>query len=178
MLEGKKVKRTWIKGSSGSGKRTLARKIGEKLTVPVYHRDQISWGANWNYRNEEEQIKLVKSFSGKVRWIFEGYRFSASFKDGRLENCDTIIYLKINRLTCLCRAVKRYLKHRNEPREDLPRGGREEMDWTLIRYILWDFPRKENQRLKFLKQAEEMGKKVIILEGSRGIKSWCEGEEI
>ncbi len=143
MLEGKKVKRTWIKGSSGSGKRTLARKIGEKLTVPVYHRDQISWGANWNYRTEEEQIKLVKSFLGKDRWIFEGNRFSASFKDGRLENCDTIIYLKINRLNCLYREVKKYSKHRNEPREDLPRGGREEMDWTLIRYILWDFPRKK-----------------------------------
>lgn len=128
MLEGKKVKRTWIKGSSGSGKRTLARKLGKNLTVSVYHRDQISWGGKWNYRTEEEQIKLVKSFLGKDRWIFEGIRFSASFKDGQLENCDTIIYLKINRLNCLYQAVKKYSKHKNEPGEDLPRGCREEMD--------------------------------------------------
>lgn len=90
------MKRIWIAGCSGSGKTTLANVISEKLNLPVYHRDLITWDENDNTRSEEEQISIMKEITVNDAWIFEGARFTASRFDGRLDKCDTIIHLSKN----------------------------------------------------------------------------------
>lgn len=168
------MQRIWITGSSGSGKTTLANAIGEKLEIPVTHRDQISWMENWTPRPMDEQIKLIQEMTAADQWIFDSNMFSASKHDGRLERCDTIIHLEVNRLVCLYRAVRRYLNGRRKPRKDLPRGCEEDIDLTLVKYILLEFPsrKRKNARLQFFKQAEEQGKTVIFLHGLQDIEAW------
>lgn len=166
------MQRIWITGSSGVGKTTLARKLGKKLTIPVYHRDKIIWKSNWGERCEEEQISLVKKISIKDKWIFEGDRFTASRQDGRFERCDTIIFLNINRFICLYRGLKRFIKHRNNPRPELPSGCKEEYDITVVKYVLLEYPKKKIKIFKLFREAEEMGKTIIILNGTKAVEKW------
>ena len=162
--------RIWITGSSGSGKTTLANIIGVKLNLPVYHNDRIYWMRNWQQRPFSEQIEITKGISEKDDWIYEGNRFSDSKVDGRYNRCDTIIFIEINRLICLYRFLSRYLKHRGIVRPDMPEGCKENIDISIIKYILFEFPKKKKVRQKLFSEALSDGKDVIILCGIKGVK--------
>ena len=41
------LKRINITGNAGSGKTTLAKNLGRRLSIPVIHLDQIVWQPNW-----------------------------------------------------------------------------------------------------------------------------------
>lgn len=172
------MQRIWIAGSSGSGKTTLANKLGKKFNIPVYHRDSITWGENWEERTEEEQIRIVREISKKDKWIFEGNRFTASKEDGRFTRCDTIIYISMNRVICLYRGLKRYLKHRNNPRPELPVNCEEGYNITIVKYVLFGYPRKKSARLKLFKEAEKKGINVVFLKGGKEVRRWCKKHEL
>lgn len=133
------MQRIWITGSSGSGKTTLANIVGAKLNIPVYHNDRIFWMESWKERPVNEQIEITKGISKKNIWIYEGNRFNSCKKDDRYNQCDTIIFLKINRFICLYRFVKRYFKHRGTVRPDITEGCLEKIDITIVKYILFDY---------------------------------------
>ena len=165
------MKKIWITGSSGAGKTTLANIIGNKLNIPVYHNDKIFWLDSWQERPVNEQIKITKDITEKDMWIYEGNRFNDCKKDGRYNECDTIIFLKINRFTCLYRFIRRYFKYRGAQRPDITEGCLEKIDIEIVKYILIDFPNKKNKRQKLFDEAKEDGKNVIILNGRKSIKT-------
>ncbi|MNP06465.1 topology modulation protein [compost metagenome] len=45
-------------GSSGSGKSTFSRKLGEELSIPVYHLDAYYWQPGWVETPREEWIEF------------------------------------------------------------------------------------------------------------------------
>lgn len=167
------MKRIWIAGSAGSGKTNIANIMGEKLNIPVYHRDYITWDKDSNkQRAEDEQIVITKNVTQTSKWIFEGARFSASKIDGRLDKCDTIIHLSINRFTCLYRAIKRaWQKSRNN---DLIEIDRQPFCYELFKYILFDYPRKHKQRSEIFEIAKSKGINVIIIRNSKEIIRFLE----
>jgi adenylate kinase family enzyme len=95
------MQKIWITGSSGSGKTTLANIIGAKLNIPVYHNDKIFWMENWQQRPINQQVEITRGITQKDKWIYEGNNLNSCKQDGRYSECDTIIFLKINRFTCL-----------------------------------------------------------------------------
>ncbi|QVK17659.1 AAA family ATPase [Mycoplasmatota bacterium] len=165
--------RIWITGSSGSGKTTIANKLGNKLNIPVYHRDRITWKENWQERSEKEQIEIIKEISEKDKWIFDGNKFSASKNDGRFDNCDMIIHININRFLCLYRGVRRYLKHRHHTRPEFSEGCYEEYNMEAIKYVLFGYPKKKYERQLLFNEARKLGKEVIILNGRKEVRAWC-----
>lgn len=166
------MQRIWITGSSGAGKTTLANIIGNKLNIPVYHNDKIFWLDSWQERPVNEQIKITKDITEKDMWIYEGNRFNDCKKDGRYNECDTIIFLKINRFTCLYRFIRRYFKYRGAQRPDITAGCLEKIDIEIVKYILVDFPNKKNKRQKLFDEAKQDGKNVIIVNGRKSIKTF------
>lgn len=168
------MNRIWITGSSGSGKTTLANVIGAKLNIQVYYNDRIFWLEDWKERPTNEQIEITKGISEQESWIYEGNRFNDCKKDGRYNQCDTIIFLKINRLKCLYRFVRRYFKYKGTQRPDITEGCIEKIDISIVKYILVEYPNKENSRQKLFDEAKEDGKDVVILNGEKKIKKWLE----
>ena len=169
------MKRIWIAGSSGSGKTTLANLISEKSGIPIYHRDYITWHEDFTMRSEEEQIALTKNITKAEKWIFEGARFTSSRIDGRLDRCDTIINLDMNRFICAYRVFKRARKQ--SKRTDLSAVDRQPCSFNLLRYVLWEYPRKHNQRKKVFDLAKEKGIKIITLKTRKDVLSFLTNNE-
>ena len=155
------MKRIWIAGNAGSGKTTLARFLGKSLGLPVFHRDAVTWDAGFQARPEEEQLARVREITAGDRWIFEGARFTASKEDGRLDRCDTLVHLDLNRFLCLWRVWRRS----RIQKAGSPSGGQasQPFDAAIARYILREYPGKRGPRDIVLNRAREKGIHVIIL---------------
>jgi len=80
--------------------------------------------------------------------------------------------LKINRFTCLYRFASRYFKYRGTHRPDITEGCLEKIDIEIVKYILWDYHNKRNERQKLFNEAKNDNKNVIILSGIKNINKW------
>lgn len=43
----------------------------------------------------------------------------------------------------------------------------------VVKYVLFEYPRKKNERQLLFKEAEKLGKEVIILNGHKEVRAWC-----
>ena len=164
------MERVWIAGCAGSGKTTLANLLGKKIGAPVYYRDSITWDENDHMRVEDEQIAMLKDITQNDKWIFEGARFTASKIDGRLDRCDTIIHLDINRFICAYRGIKG--GHQTAKRADIPAVEKQPFHLHHIKGVLIDYPQKHKQRDKIFEQARSKGINVIILKSRTAVEQF------
>ena len=63
----------------GSGKSTVARKLGDITGLPVIHIDKIHWQPGWVERPEAERYELIATPSRTDQWIFDG-NYSSTFE--------------------------------------------------------------------------------------------------
>ena len=92
------MERILIIGCSGAGKSTLARALREKLGLPVVHLDQLWWKKDWEHVTREEFDSRLAMALNMDQWIIDG-NYSRTMEE-RLQKCDTIIYLDLNRWEC------------------------------------------------------------------------------
>lgn len=101
----------YILGSVGSGKTTLAKKLSKDLDVNHYELDNVVWKYNPNgdIRRTEEEIKEIFSeILEQDNWIIENV--GRNYFDKGYDLADTIIYLKLSRLTLYKRVILRWIK--------------------------------------------------------------------
>ncbi len=156
--------------SAGVGKSTFARKLGQKLHIPVYHLDTYFWKSGWIEATNEEFFEAQRKLVEKETWIIEGnYTKTIHIRES---SCDTVIYLELPLRTCLYRVVKRFLTNIGHTRPDMTIGCKEKLDWKFIKFIVFTyFARKEKMKER-LKQYESMGKKVVVLKTKEEISSY------
>ncbi|MCB0825586.1 MAG: hypothetical protein KDC26_05315 [Armatimonadetes bacterium] len=101
-------RRIQIKGSSGSGKSTFAKRLSEITGIPYYEGDTIYWRANWTApTNEEFADRLDKALSGE-EWIFDGnYGSQSEFFSQRVE---TVIILNYSFWLIMKRLLRRSIR--------------------------------------------------------------------
>jgi adenylate kinase family enzyme len=140
------AKRIAILGSIGAGKSTLARILGERLGLEVFHLDRMWWQGG-GYRivgaetvaahtmDDESFRQLQVELADRDRWIIDGGRADLSV---RLSKADTVIFLDLPRRTCMWRIMKRT----GRPRADYPPDVRESWRWMwlLLRWV-WSYPK-------------------------------------
>ena len=127
-----------ILGYSGSGKSTMARRLGTLYGCPVLHLDTVQFTAGWQERPRDEARAIVTAFlDGNGSWVIDG-NYASFSRERRLEEADLILFFAFSRLICLFQALRRYLRYRGRTREDMAEGCTEKMDWEFVRWILWD----------------------------------------
>ena len=132
------MKRILIMGCAGCGKSTLAKELGQILSLPVYHLDVYYWQPGWVETEKEEFIAKQKEILATDEWIIDGnYR---STLDLRLERADYIIFLDYRRGVALRGIIKRYFKYRNKTRDSITIGCDEKIDRDFIKWV-WNFKR-------------------------------------
>lgn len=132
-METKIGKRIAIVGVSASGKSTFARKLSEKTKLPLFLMDSIMWNPGWQYIGDEETVRKLKEIGAKEEWIVEGY-ISKEARTFLFDRADTIIYLDYSPIVATFRYLKRWLKHRKDPRPELE-GSPEKFDWKFLKLV-------------------------------------------
>lgn len=137
-----------IFGTPGSGKTTLAIKLGQKYGLPVFHLDKLLWDKGWVLRPRKDFIEDQQMLIEQDAWIIEGT--SRTTLDTRYPVSDLVIFLNPPRLVCLFRVFKRFLQPRPQM-PDKPEGCEERITWDFLKY-LWRFKRSAACQVEDLKK--------------------------
>ncbi len=156
-----KMKRILIVGRGCSGKSTLAKSLGEKLQLPVYHLDQYFWKENWVPLAEEEKQKIHAELIDSDSWIIEG---STEFLEDRAKRADTFIVLDLPVWKTLPSWVRRIWKYRGVTRPDMVDGNVERMNFE---YVKWQLDRKSTERKINKLKAVCPDKRMIIFKSRK-----------
>lgn len=129
------MKKVLVIGCPGAGKSTFARKLRDKLNLPLYYLDMI-WHKpdKTTYTKEEFDSKLA-SILKEDEWIIDG-NYSRTLET-RIQKCDTVFYLDLPVEDCLKGAKSRV----GTIREDLP-WVEDELDPEFREWIK-EFPNVE-----------------------------------
>ena len=159
-----------IIGCSGGGKSTLARKIGNILTLPVIHLDIHFWKSGWIESTDEEWIPKVKELIKQDKWVMDG-NFGETIPI-RVEAADTVIFLDTSRTLQLWGVFTRVLKFYGKTRPDLPEGCPERFDWAFTKWV-WQYNKNNRPKiLNFLTNYKD-SKNIIILKNRKEMNEFA-----
>ena len=162
------MKKIAIIGSGGSGKSTFSVLLGKELNLPVSHLDSLYWQPGWVKTPNDEWADTLKELCQKECWIIDGnYK---STLDIRLEACDTVIFLDVNRFKCIYRAIKRSLTTTTRP--DMAEGCAERFDFEFIKF-LWDYPNNTRPIIMNKLNSVKHSKNVIIAKSGKQALQMC-----
>lgn len=134
------MKKIILIGSGGAGKSTLARQLGEKLNIEVFHLDALLWKPHWEMTERAYQIEVQNELMAHDSWIIDG-NYGGTM-DLRISQADTIIFLDRSRWICLYQVVKRYFQYQGTSRPDMQEDCPEKLDMAFLSFI-WNFPNKQ-----------------------------------
>lgn len=161
-----------IVGQPGGGKSWLAREIGARTGLPVFHMDQIHWMPGWVERPRAEKIAMAQAVEAQEAWVFEG-GLSATYQT-RLARADTLIVLDTALGLRLWRVFWRTLRDYGRTRPDLPEGCPENFDPTFWRWI-WDTRHTQRDRLYTLAASAPPHVTCHILRNPREVARYLDG---
>ena len=164
--EGAAVRRVLIIGNSGGGKSTLARRLGEKLGLPVIHLDVLFWKPGWVESDDDEFHARIAAFQREDAWISDG-NFGGSW-DLRMPLADTIIWIDQPAWLCLVRAISRVVEYRDGVRPDMAEGCRESVDFKFYHFIL-TYQRKVAPKLEAALATHGAHARIVRLKNDREI---------
>lgn len=156
------VKRILVLGCCGAGKSTFARRLGEKLGLPVFHLDRLFWRLGWKKASREEFDAELGRILKKDEWILDG-NYKRTLPE-RLKYADGVVFLRYPRSVCLWRVLKRRLEYacpRRKPRPDAAPGCPERLTPDFLRFI-WDYNREMLPRV--LADLENASCRVSVLQ--------------
>jgi adenylate kinase family enzyme len=106
--------RVHVTGNAGSGKTTAALRIGELLSLSVYHMDAIVWRPGWRKTPASERKRLESEMIRRQAWVIDGV--SQQIR----ASADLVVVLDLPALRCLRRALRRSLSYLFGSRPGLP----------------------------------------------------------
>jgi adenylate kinase family enzyme len=144
------MRKVLVIGSSGAGKSTFARRLGDITGIEVIHLDKHHWNPDWVETPKPEWRERVAKLIERDSWIMDG-NYGGTM-EMRLDACDTVIFLDIPRLQCTWRVIKRVVTYRAGVRPDMADGCHERVDigfwWWVFNFSKRSKPAVEERLAK------------------------------
>lgn len=147
------IERIMIIGGAGSGKSSLARRLGEITGLPVIHIDTLYWQPGWIMRPRDEISRLTNEAADQDTWIFEGNHSETMIY--RASRADTLVFLDISTVRRLWRVLKRTVIHYGRSRPDMAEGCVERFDWDFLKWVAGYRKNGRIRALAFLESAPQ-----------------------
>lgn len=148
------MKRILVIGCPGAGKSVFARRLREKLNLPLYYLDMIWHKPDKSTCSREEFDRKLRKILEKDEWIIDGNYLRTL--EMRLKEADTVFLLDYPLEVCLAGARERIGKKR----EDLP-WFEAELDEEFRQWIL-DFSRDQLPVIYRLLKKYESGREIFV----------------
>jgi len=136
--------RILILGPSGAGKSTLARRIGDRLELPVVHLDAIYWSPGWVPPEISRFREKMAQAAARDSWIIDGNY--TSHLDLRLPRAEAVIWLDLPRYVYFTRSIWRLIRNYGRQRADVGPGCPERFELSFFRDWVWTYPARARPR--------------------------------
>jgi len=161
-----------ILGSSGTGKTTLCRKLGERYQLPILHLDSIYWKKNWDNISKSEFDSYMKQYLVKHKsWVIDGnYSNNLHFRY-RLDAADIIIFLDYGTNQSLKGIFQRANRYKHQTRSDMAEGCIEGVDQVFLKYVA-NYDKFRSKYLKAIINQYKNKKQVMIFKNRQELNEW------
>jgi adenylate kinase family enzyme len=156
------AKRIVILGPCGAGKSTLARRIGERLGLPVVHLDRFFWNPGWVKTEESTFRARVEEAVEADTWVMDGNYTSPAPINHRLSRAHAVIWLDMPRHIYFPRAVWRALKYYGRPREDIGPGCPERIDMPFLKDWVWTYPTRRAEHVNIMATLPPSARGIVL----------------
>lgn len=163
------MKKVIVLGNSGSGKSTFTTLLADKLHIDFLHLDPLVYKYSWDNPEFEEMEKRVEELIYKDSWIVDGNFLNNALN--RFKECDTIVFLDLNRFVCMNSVIKRHKKYKGKHRDSRSDDCDEKLTLSYLKWVVRDFYKTSRKIiLKYIKDHPE--KKVVILKNRRQVNNY------
>jgi adenylate kinase family enzyme/GNAT superfamily N-acetyltransferase len=165
------IKKVAIFGSSGTGKTTLARRLGTTLNLEVLHLDTVYWKENWTTLPKPEFTRRIRQFmQTHERFVMDGNYTNSKTLADRLAMCDTFILLRYDADKAIKGILERETQYKHRYRSDMAEGCYEDVDQEFLQYVAF-FDNKKH-KIEGLLNHLESKKHVLIFDDRKALHYW------
>ncbi|MDR3689179.1 MAG: hypothetical protein P4L46_07350 [Fimbriimonas sp.] len=173
-----RASRILVYGVTGSGKTTLARRIGEITGLPWYSVDDLTWEPNWVQVESGEQRKRITEICSRDEWVLDSAY--AQWREIPLAHVQLIVALDYPRWVSLGRLVRRCLQ-RLVDGKPICNGNRESLVTLFSResIVVWHFKSFGNKRARMRQWVSNPGEMTVVhIQTRRQLDIWVRDLEV
>ncbi len=152
--------RILVIGSPGAGKSTLARRLSERLDLPLIHLDREYFGPGWTMPPRPEWRERVRALAAQPAWVMDG-NYASTF-DIRVPRATAIVWLDLPRWRCALSVLWRVARNYGRVRPDLGPACAEKLDLSFMRWI-WTYPDKMRPKTARMLERLRPDQRVFVL---------------
>jgi len=172
--QGAPAERILVYGVTGSGKTTLARRIGERTGLPWHAVDELTWEPGWVAVPDDEQRRRIAAICAGERWVLDSAY--GKWLDLPLDRAQLIVGLDYPRWLSLQRLIRR-TANRAIDRRPVCNGNFESFGQAFSRdsIVRWHFQSFASKRRRMHAwAADPSAPPTVLLRSARQTRRWLD----